>query len=1024
MNNYRLLIFIFVVNIFTLNAQLCTGSLGDAIVNIDFGSGSGRGSALGSTITAYTYSSSGNLGEGEYTISNTTSGLKGSAWVTSNDHTPNDVNGYMMVINCATLASEGVFYTKTVTGLCQNTTYEFSAWIMNVMNMTSPDPNVTFRISTVGGTILGTYNTGDIAVNTTPIWHQYGFYFTTVSDTQVVITMLNSAPSAMPGNDLALDDITFRACGPLVSSTVENFSTTTLSACENQVPQYTFDGSITTGVYTTPAYQWQMSTDGGTTWADITGATSLIYTVQPPQTAGVYMYRLSTAETTNISSASCRVSGNEIKITVYATPVAPTVSTTTADCSVANGSITITNPTGVYYSIDGNNYVSSNVFTGLLSGSYYVTVKNTTTGCISAETVAQIAIGGVLPPAPSVTAIAPADCATINGTITVNDTASQYSYDNGVTWSTNNVASLPPGNYLVVIKNAAGCVSAASSVTIPIATGFPPTPTLVVLQPDCTHSTGSITVTDTQSAYSFDNGVTWGFSNIKTNLPAGSYLVLTKNALGCVSTSASVTIIDYVNNVPLPTVNDQIFCEYANATLNDVIITGTSIQWYASATSSTALLGSTILQTTTYYATQTLNGCESLRVPVAIFIQDTSVPLGDALQQFCTSQNPTIALLTASGTSIQWYANTTGGTALSSSLSLVNGMTYYATQTINGCESQNRFAVTVTIVSPTTPVSNVTHYICDDLNDGTESINLTTYNSEITTETGCVFTYYTSLLGAENETAQDLITNAVAYSLISGLNTLFVRIDSSDKCHQVITLSLTLVKKPVITISDTLVLCEKQSIEVNAGSGFNSYLWSTGQTTSAITIATAGNYWVTVTQTTSDVTCSTTKNFTVISSNIATINNIEITDWTDNENSIIVAVSDTSVGNYEYSIDGINYQDSAAFFGLIPGEYTVYVKDKNGCGFTYQMVYVLTYPKYFTPNGDGYNDTWQVKFSFDEPHLKTEIFDRFGKLITVLSYQQAWDGMYNGVLLPSTDYWFVVTRENGKIYKGHFSMKR
>ncbi len=1024
MNNYRLLIIVFVVNMFTANAQLCTGSLGDAIVNIDFGSGIGRGPALGSAITAYTYSASGELDEGEYTISNTTSGLKGTAWVTSNDHTPNDVNGYMMVINCATLASEGVFYKKTVSGLCQNTTYEFSSWIMNVMNFTSPNPNVTFRISTVGGTILGTYNTGQIPVYSSPTWNQYGFYFTTGTATQVVITMLNSAPSAFPGNDLALDDITFRACGPLVSSTVENHSTTNLTACENQVPQYTFNGSITTGVYTTPAYQWQISIDGGTTWTDISGATSINYTVQPPQTAGVYMYRLSTAESTNISSTSCRVSGTDIIVSVYATPNTPTVTTTTADCSVSNGSITVTSPAGVTYSIDGANYVSSNVFSGLSSGNYNVTVKNTTTGCVSTVTIAQVGIGGVLPSAPNVTALAPVDCATTNGILTVNDTASQYSYDNGVTWSTSNVASLPPGDYLVVIKNAAGCISAASAVTIPTANGFPATPTLVIVQPDCTHATGSITVTDIQSAYSFDNGATWISSNSISNLSAGTYSVLTKNALGCSSEVVSVIITDYVNNIALPTVVSQTFCDYDLATLNDIVISGTSIQWYANSMGGTSLVSTIVLQNATYYASQTLNGCESLRVPVAISIQNTTTPSGDSLQQFCTSQIPTVALLTASGTSIQWYANATGGSPLSSSLPLVDGTTYYATQTINGCESQIRFSVTVSIVSPTTPVSNVSHYICDDLNDGLEIINLTAYNSEITTSVGCLFSYYTTQLGAENETSQDLITNSATYNLTTGLNTIFVRVDSSDRCHQVVTFNLTLIQKPVISFSDTLVLCENQSISLSAGVGFNSYTWSTGQTTSTITIATPGSYWVTVTQITGDITCSTTKNFTLINSNAATITNIEVNDWTFNENSVIVYVSDSSVGNYEYSIDGINYQDSSSFFGLLPGEYTVYVKDKNGCGIAYQLVYILNYPKYFTPNGDGYNDTWQVKFSSEEPHLKTQIFDRYGKLITTLSYQQSWDGNYNGALLPSTDYWFVVNRENGKIYKGHFSMKR
>ena len=83
------------------------------------------------------------------------------------------------------------------------------------------------------------------------------------------------------------------------------------------------------------------------------------------------------------------------------------------------------------------------------------------------------------------------------------------------------------------------------------------------------------------------------------------------------------------------------------------------------------------------------------------------------------------------------------------------------------------------------------------------------------------------------------------------------------------------------------------------------------------------------------------------------------------------------------------------------------------------------YPKYFTPNGDGYNDFWRIKFSENEPNLTVTIFDRYGKLITQFdSNNVGWNGTYQGNPMPSTDYWFVVKRENGKEYKGHFTLKR
>ncbi|MBC8883854.1 T9SS type B sorting domain-containing protein [Flavobacterium piscinae] len=107
------------------------------------------------------------------------------------------------------------------------------------------------------------------------------------------------------------------------------------------------------------------------------------------------------------------------------------------------------------------------------------------------------------------------------------------------------------------------------------------------------------------------------------------------------------------------------------------------------------------------------------------------------------------------------------------------------------------------------------------------------------------------------------------------------------------------------------------------------------------------------------------------------------------------------------------------------GEYVVYVKDNLGCGIIKETISILMYPYFFTPNGDGYNDSWQIFQGHSEPSLEVLIFDRYGKLLkTFFGNSIGWDGTSNGVLLPSSDYWFIVKRENGKIHKGHFTLKR
>jgi gliding motility-associated-like protein len=169
--------------------------------------------------------------------------------------------------------------------------------------------------------------------------------------------------------------------------------------------------------------------------------------------------------------------------------------------------------------------------------------------------------------------------------------------------------------------------------------------------------------------------------------------------------------------------------------------------------------------------------------------------------------------------------------------------------------------------------------------------------------------------------------------------------------------------------------------------------------------------------------CDATKDFIVTNSGPATIQSIETSDWSSSNNSATITV--IGLGSYLYSLDNVVFQTSSTFTNLLPGFYTVYVKDEYGCGTVQGEFVLLNYPKYFTPNGDGFNDTWQIKFSSFEPQLNVDIFDRFGKFIIRLKGgETGWDGTYNGQNVVSTDYWFVVTRQDGKVYRGHFSLKR
>ncbi len=158
----------------------------------------------------------------------------------------------------------------------------------------------------------------------------------------------------------------------------------------------------------------------------------------------------------------------------------------------------------------------------------------------------------------------------------------------------------------------------------------------------------------------------------------------------------------------------QSFCESQNATIASLSATGTNIKWYSSATSTTALSSTLALANGDYFATQTTAtglSCESVtRLRVNVTINRPSAPSGSGAQTVCNSG--TIANLNATGTNIKWYANPTGGIALTSSIVLISGTTYYATQTVGSCESVIRYPLAVTIINPQIPISGGNQSVC------------------------------------------------------------------------------------------------------------------------------------------------------------------------------------------------------------------------------------------------------------------------------------------------------------------------
>ncbi len=369
-----------------LRAQLCQGSLGDPIINITFGSGSNPGPSL-PAVTGYQYVSSDCPADGYYAVRNGTSGCFSSTWHTlTKDHTGN-TNGYFMLVNASVQPSE--FYLDTVRGLCSNTTYEFAAWIINILKSSACGgtgilPNLTFKIEKTDGSPLQTYNTGNIASSTNPIWNQYGFFFTTPAGISDIVLRITNNSQGGCGNDLALDDITFRPCGPLLTPSFSDVQTSTKDICEGDNAQAILNCSVSAG-YNNPSYQWQQSLDNGSNWTDIMGETSTTLVRNfAPAIAGNYMYRLTAAEAGNMNIAICRIASQALTIRVNAKP------TTSASNSgpVCEGQTVALNATGgSQYTWAGPNSFSAAMASPTINniqqanaGKYYVQVTDNV-GC-------------------------------------------------------------------------------------------------------------------------------------------------------------------------------------------------------------------------------------------------------------------------------------------------------------------------------------------------------------------------------------------------------------------------------------------------------------------------------------------------------------------------------------------------------------------------------------------------------------------------------------------------------------------
>ncbi|MCK0160132.1 T9SS type B sorting domain-containing protein [Allomuricauda sp. F6463D] len=342
------------------------------------------------------------------------------------------------------------------------------------------------------------------------------------------------------------------------------------------------------------------------------------------------------------------------------------------------------------------------------------------------------------------------------------------------------------------------------------------------------------------------------------------------------------------------------------------------------------------------------------------------------------------------------------------------------------CYAVGSFDIEVFDAPTAYPPSDIV--LCNDAETGSFAIDLSQKDSEVlngqdisTYEVTYYPTEQNAIIGGEKLAKEE-------YFNVAMTETIYARVEHKDlsSCYDITNFDLIVNPLPSSNLQEIFVICpDSPDLVLDAGT-FESYLWEyadgnvigNGQT---LNVNQLGTYFLTVTETKNGVSCSSTVSFEVLSSGAPESFEVTTDGFSDR---VTMTVEAFGTGDFEYSIDGWTYQSSNQF-EVFPGEYTVYVRDPLGCRTISEEVIAIGYQKFFSPNGDGINENWNIIGGELYSDAQLFLYDRYGKLLVQLSPQgSGWDGTILGRPMPSTDYWFKYVYDNGKTYTGHFSLRR
>lgn len=488
--------------------------------------------------------------------------------------------------------------------------------------------------------------------------------------------------------------------------------------------------------------------------------------------------------------------------------------------------------------------------------------------------------------------------------------------------------------------------------------------------------------------------------------------------------------------------NGNPLCEGDSFTVDATDSAATAYQWFRNDVELTGETNATyqIAQPGTYKVEITLNSSACISTGT-LLVEGSPLPVvaspstlvqcddnNDGIANFNLNKLNAIITMNNSNLTVASYFLTMAD-AENNNNEIVNPQSFQNTNTSQiFARVQNQFGcasiATVNLEIATSSVSNQPLLqVCDDNDDGLFTFTLSNANSQVvnTLPAGLTVEYYETLADATSQSnaLPDSYTNTIINQ-----QTIFARIINGPDCFGIIQVIL---KVNVLNTSglqnENISICSTASVTLTAPSGFATYVWNTpaSQNTQSIVVNSAGTYTVTVSNSNG---CSATKSYFVTLNDAPEFISVDITDFSGFNNSVLINYAGN--GQYEFSLDNSYYQNSPLFNNLQPGQYDVYIRDPNLCGSVGPIpIYVLDAPKFFSPNDDGRNDIYTIAYLQQQPSSVVQIFDRYGKLIYQFNgSSQGWDGTFNNQNLPATDYWYIITLQDGRIVKGHFALIR